>query len=379
MLFRYKLLLPWCLTLILGACHSTKTDPLMGTAANPLPVESYWLTESAGGVMLDPQTSGLTLWRNGRLVIIADGSAHESQVLRLIVLDAQQFQVEKKYPMVVAPEILQGCFAEYMSKRPDLEALVVDPDDDRVFYTVTEDASRYSLSPACAEKYRQTGSTEYPTLLVRLALDDVAEQVTVTHVRPLQYSAAMQVGNHPNDGIEGMSFGSGRTLYLGLEKDALFQPRIFSVELNSKFWNSVEFARVTDEQLLLPVFSDQIPHPINALTYVQQGDNGWLVAAARNDNELWLVDPEKKNSTRRIKLSFLAKTSDTKQQCAEFTAMNNYSIEGLAGGNGVLWLVNDPWKENYQKNIQCQADKNRYDAMAPLLSQIPIETLFTNP
>lgn len=376
MLFKSKKLLPLFMALLLVGCQATKSETQVKAQTSPLTVESYWLHESEGGVMLDPQTSGLTVWRDGRLVTIADGSAHESQVLRLIVLDPQQFQVEQKYPIVVSPGILQGCFAQYMSERPDLEALVVDPDDDRVFYTVTEDASRNNLSPECQDKYRDTGSTEYPTLLVRLELNDSAEQVIMTHVRPLQYTAAMQVGNHPNDGIEGMSFGAGRTLYLGLEKDALYQPRIFSVELNDDFWSSVEFAQVKDEKLQLPVFSDSVPHPINALTYYQQGDEGWLIAAARNDNELWLVDPEKQRATRRIKLSFLVQTRDTQQQCAPFEAMHNYSIEGVASGDGVLWLVNDPWKENYKKNIKCQANKPRFDAMAPLLSQIPLEQLF---
>ncbi|BDX08411.1 hypothetical protein MACH26_39320 [Planctobacterium marinum] len=340
-------------------------------------LRSYWLDDTQGGVLLDPQTSGLSVWRDELLVTIADGSAHSSQVLKLIVLDPKQNRVTHKYPIAVAPTVADSCFGEYMTERPDLEALVVDPHNDKVFYTVTEDASRYQLTQACAEQYKNSGATPYPTLLVRLELNADESAVTMTHVRPIQYTADMQVGNYPNDGIEGMTFGKGQTLYLALEKDAQYQARIFSVELKDSFWQSSDWAPVKDEQLLVPVFDEQVPHPINALTWYEDEQQAWIVAAARNDNELWLIDPDKRQETKRIKLAFLAETKSKDDACGNYEAMNNYSIEGVAAGSDVLWLVNDPWKQNYHKNIQCEANRARYEKMAPLMTKISWQNLLT--
>lgn len=363
-------------TLLLGlmACQSSSSSSVAAPTPlkTPLELQSYWLTEQNGEVMKDPQTSGLTLWRGQQLVTIADGSAHESQILRLIVLNAEQYQVQQKLPILVAPAVAQSCFGDYMQGSPDLEALVVDPEDDRVFYTVTEDASRDPLSEACAAQYAGSGSTPFPTLLVRLELNVDETAVTMTHVRPIQFTPEMQIGNFPNDGIEGITFGFGRTLYLALEKDAHYQARIFSVQLNDEFWRSLTFAPVKDEQLRVPAFNDKKPHPINALTWYADDDQAWLIAGARNDNELWFIDPGKKQATRRIKLAFSAETKTDTTDCSAFDLMNNYSIEGMAIAGDVLWLVNDPWKQNYHKNIQCEANRARYEKMAPLLSKIPV-------
>ena len=53
--------------------------------------------------------------------------------------------------------------------------------------------------------------------------------------------------------------------------------------------------------------------------------------------------------------------------------MDNASIEGLAVIGDTLWLVNDPWKVNYMKNLQCEANRARYEGMAPLLFNMPID------
>lgn len=342
-------------------------------SAQPLQLKSYWLNEASGEAMLDPQTSGLVAWRDGRLLTIADGSAHESQRLRLIQLDPEtRTIILPKYPMTLSDRVAAGCFAEYLSERPDLEALAVDPDDDSVFYTVTEDASRYELTPECQTRYADSGSTPYPTVLVRLKL--TGETVVMTHARPLRFSPAYNLANLPNDGIEGMTFGKNRTLYLGLEKDAAGNPRVFSIELTQHWWDSDEYADVHDPELKVPTFTSG-SHPINALTYAHGEKQDWLIAAARNDNQLWLMDPEAKQETRVIHLQFLAETGAETVQCAAFEPMNNYSMEGVAVAGDLLWLVNDPWKVNYLKNVRCPASQSNFEKMAPLLTSVPLSLL----
>ena len=56
--------------------------------------------------------------------------------------------------------------------------------------------------------------------------------------------------------------------------------------------------------------------------------------------------------------------------CPEFEFLDNASIEGVAVSDKQLYLVNDPWKRNYAKNIQCEAWREAYEAFAPQLYQI---------
>ena len=85
----------------------------------------------------------------------------------------------------MASRVRRSCFSQYLADEPDLEALVADPEQPNVFYTVTEDATRTgALSDRCQQRYEATGSTDYPTLLVRIEKHD-SGNATMTHVRPL--------------------------------------------------------------------------------------------------------------------------------------------------------------------------------------------------
>lgn len=336
-------------------------------------LNGMWITEADGSIMADPQTSGLIVY-NDQLVTISDGSALAEQRRKLHFIAPQTAVVEQKTPsMSMASRVRRSCFAQYLSDEPDFEAIVVDPDQPDVFIIVTEDATRSgAMTPRCQQRYEQTGSTDYPTLLVRAVLS--GERVTLTHVRPIQYKAEHNVGDFPNDGIEGMAFGPDRELFLGLEKDADGQPRIFSVTIDDAFWSSTDFAPVTDPKLLLPTF-ERGNHPINGMDYMALGDNhpGLIVAAARNDEQLWLVDLAKKEPTQIIDLVFYAPSLSDAEECEAFEKMDNASLEGVAVDGAAVWLVNDPWKRNYLKNIQCESNRERYEAMAPLLFKLQME------
>lgn len=273
--------------------------------------------------------------------------------------------------MKLSEDLASSCFAAYLSSNPDLEALVVDPDDDRVFYVATEDASTEILSEACQQQFVHTGSTQYPSLLIRLELQQ-DNSVTITHVWPIQFAADMQIGDFPNDGLEALTFGMVRTLYLGLKKDSHDQARIFSLKIDTGFWLRSDFAKVSEVKLRLPKF-DQGNHPINGMAYYQHQGAGYLIAAARNDESLWIIDLTAQKDTRILPLKFDAPIIPGDITCGKWERMDNASIEGVAVDGTTLWLINDPWKLVYAKNIQCELNRSKFDNMAPLIFSIPIQ------
>ena len=339
-------------------------------------VKGRWVTEQNGQIMRDPQSSGLIHWR-GQLLTLSDRSAHVSQRLRLRKIAQLSGRLQPgDMQMSLAEGLVSNCFAGYISANPDLEALAVDPDDDRVFYVATEDASSEILSEACQRKFANSGSTQFPSLLLRLVLQE-DKSVVVTHVRPIQFSPEMQIGNFPNDGLEALTFGKDRTLYLGLEKDSHKQARIFFLKMDAEFWQSSDFVQVRDAKLRLPKFAKG-NHPINGMAYYQHQGAGYLIAAARNDQALWIIDLAAQKETRILPLNFAAEITPGDTACGEWERMHNASIEGVAVDGTTLWLINDPWKLVYAKNIQCELNRSKFENMAPLIFSTPIQNAWFN-
>ncbi|MDM7861452.1 hypothetical protein QTP81_12695 [Alteromonas sp. ASW11-36] len=367
---------------LLTACSPAEqmTNEADGGSNNPLvELEGQWIVDINGAVMPDPQTSGL-VFHNNQLLTVSDASALPIQRRRIHAIDPVSMTITDVYgPMTLASRVRRSCFAQYLSDEPDYEALVVDPDDPNVFILVTEDATRSgAMSTRCQQRYENTGSTAYPTLLVKVVKSE--DNLRVTHVRPIQYPLEYAVGDFPNDGIEGMAFGPERTLYLGLEKDSRGQPRIFSVVIDAQFWQTTDFAAVTDPQLDVPSFTAG-NHPINGMDYLPLAGShpGLLIAAARNDEQLWFIDLAKQQPTQIIDLVFLAPSLSDDPQCKPFEKMDNASLEGVAVVGADVWLINDPWKRNYHKNIQCESNRQRYEAMAPLMFKLTLQPEWLRP
>jgi hypothetical protein len=342
-------------------------------ANDSLKAYGHWITKPSGQVMVDPQPSGLKYWRGG-LLTLSDRSAAVEHRLRLRQLSTAAQLVDDGLPMVLSTSLLNSCFAAYLGDNPDLEALAVDPQKDTVFYVVTEDASYSSpMSKACQLKYADTGSTDYPILLIRLEL--LADnQLTMTHVRPIQFQGTMQIGDFPNDGIEALAFGQDRQLYLGIEKDKNKQARLFSLTLNDTFWQSQEFAPVSELAAKLPLF-EHGNHPINGMDYYQTDQGAeFLLVAARNDESLWIVDLAAQKEAKIIAIDFYAEIATNSDGCEAYESMDNASIEGVAVVEQTLWLVNDPWKAVYLNNIQCPQNRENFQQFAPLLFSLPIQS-----
>lgn len=375
------LLLSVCISTVLGCASApVPSSKLTGTS---LVLSGQWLMDSNGQLINDPQPSGLTFWAD-QLVMIADASAAEAQVKRLHFINHTNAQREVLSPTYkIAESLEQTCFNQYLLSKPDLEALVKDPANPQGFITVTEDASVLGkLTEECADRFKNTHSTVYPTVLVRLHWDGA--QLLVTGVRAVQFPDNADIGNSPNDGIEGLSIVD-QTLYIALEKDKHFRARIFSTVVDDTFWLETGFVSVVDEKLMLPELNQPgqraVPHPINGMdTFVYQG-NTWLLAAARNDNQLWLIDLAKQRPTKIVDVTFMAPTQLINEPilagCPTYTKMNNASLEGVAVADGNVYLVNDPWKRNYWKNIQCESTRSAYaEHMNGLLFTTTVAELF---
>ncbi len=362
---------------ILGICSISMgcaKEPELTQVEQNLRVNGHWIMEQDGKVMLNPQTSGLVKWRGG-LLTLSDRSARPSQRLRLRTITKDDALLSgPDFPMLLSEKLKSNCFAAYITDNPDLEALTVDPDDDRVFYVITEDGSYAEpMSEFCQQKYLNSGSTSFPKLLVRLELQ--ADKIMlITHIRPIRFTVDMQIGDFPNDGIEALTFGQARTLYLGIEKDSSKNARIFSLQMHSEFWQSDEFADVKKNNLKLPVFESG-NHPINGMDYYQTSDGReFLLVAARNDEALWVVDLSGKKDTLILPIDFFAEIKHSTQGCEDYEAMDNASIEGVAVIDDKLWLINDPWKAVYLNNVKCVQNRTHYQMFAPLLFSLPIQT-----
>jgi hypothetical protein len=363
---------------ILFACSPNNPPVAVKKPDTAIAVYGTWITEPDGTVMIDPQPSGLANWRD-KLITLSDRSAIEAHRLRLRTITPETASMpDSGMKMHLADEVKSNCFSGYVSRNPDLESLVVDPDNDNILYMVTEDATYDGeLSEQCRNNYQNSGSTTFPFLLVRIAIQD-QETALITHIRPLQFSAEMQIGDTPNDGIEAMAFGRNRTLYLGLERDSHKHARIFSLPMTMDFWQSTDFARLQDAKLNLPAF-DKGNHPINGMDYYQTPQGGeYLIASARNDSKLWIIDLKGQKPTRILPLEFYAQLTSSTDNCQDWEKMDNASIEGVAVIGQTVWMVNDPWKEAYPKNILCLQNKTNYENYSPLLFNLPIQASWFN-
>lgn len=355
---------------------SVTEDAVVSQQSTPESLYGSWIVDLDGDVMLNPQTSGLK-FSDGFLYSISDASADQSQTLRLHQISMDNSQVLNKFgPTTFSDKVKASCFYDYLSTQPDYEGLVPISGDKGSWIFVTEDASRNKqLSESCQQAFNNTGSTFYPSLIVRATVN--GDDLQVTHVRPIQFPMSANVGDFPNDGIEGLTLTRDNKLLLGLEKDANGQARVFEIGLSNNFWDETGFVKVVDSKLLLPVF-EQGNHPINGMdvVYPSADSTGFLLAAARNDNEMWVVDLAAKKPTKRIRLNFYAPSqqgeAENAASCEPYHLMNNASIEGVSVVEDEIWLVNDPWTINYHKNALCKADESRYLKMAPLLFKLPI-------
>ncbi|MDX3773870.1 hypothetical protein QE250_07080 [Chromatiaceae bacterium AAb-1] len=338
------------------------------------PVAGKWITDQQHQTLNDPQSSGLT-FRHGELIHLSDNSAAPELRNKLLRINPHTAQLlAAPIELTVSPALKKSCFAELLHNNPDWESLDWDRKDDTSFVTVTEDSSKFSLNDECARRYADTYATDYPTLLVKIKTDKALTKAEIVAVRPVQFPQSASVGNFPNDGIEGLAFDDNNNLYLALEKNMANKPMIFKTPYTQNFWDTEDFVQVTDTELQLPAIDDE-NHPLNGMDFLPspiKGHPGYLVTAARNDDQLWIFDLSKQQQPFVQQLNFYAPTDDT-GNCPAYEQMVQTAIEGIAIDGDTVYMVNDPWKQHYPDNIQCPANAANFKKFAPLLFKVLVD------
>ena len=339
-----------------------------------------WLTDLQQQTLVDPQSSGVT-YRKGELVVVGDQSADETTRMKLFRINpATAAFITQPIQITVADALKTSCFYSYLTAKPDLEALTWDRIDDTTLITVTEDASGYQLSAECARKFTQSNSTIYPTLLLKIQVDSALTRAEIVAVRPVQFPLEAKVGNFPNDGVEGLAVDDHQNLYLALEQDIENKPKLFKTRLTQDFWLRDNFVKVIDANLRLPDL-DKNDHPINGIEFLPspiQGHPGYLVAVARNDDELWVFDLTNRIPPFVQKLSFYVSTDDT-GLCPAYDKLVQTALEAVTVADGMVYLINDPWKQHYADNIQCGTHADKFKRMSPLLFKMPVDPRWFTP
>jgi len=65
-----------------------------------------------------------------------------------------------------------------------------------------------------------------------------------------------------------------------------------------------------------------------SIHFPDEQSKGFLIAAARNDNQIWIIDISKEQATKILPMNFYAPPIDDK--CTSAYKMHNSSIEGVA-------------------------------------------------
>lgn len=366
--------------LLLAANTFLSVFAVQADIAPPLPtqhVAGSWLTDLQGHTLTDPQSSGYT-WRHGEIVHLGDNSAALEMRNKLLRVNPHSAQLlAAPVQITVAPEVLNGCFGELFASYPDFEALTWDRQDDSTLISVTEDSSFLTLSPECKARFGDTNSTDYPTLLVKIDTDKALSFARISAVRPVQFPASANVGNFPNDGIEGLAIDNAGNLYLALEQNAANAPMIFKTPYTATFWQQTDYVRVSDTGFVLPL-PDNKDHPINDLDYLPSpkvNHPGYLVAVARNDDQLWIIDISQQQPPFVQQMAYYAPTP-ADSNCPAYEFMVQTAMEGVTVHQDTLYLVNDAWKKHYPDNIRCPANAEHFNKFAPLQFKLLVNPLW---
>jgi hypothetical protein len=362
-------------------------------------VVGKWITDKNGKFLLNPQTSGLSFYGD-TLFSISDASADSQHIKKLHIIEQNTGHVDTSTEfgdIIIPQEIAQNsCFAEHLSARPDYEAVVALPyrqNQPQQWLLVTEDGSRNSkIKDECFIKYGNASNfTRYPALLVRISLLD--KQLVVSGVRALRFEANAGTNkrdliafnpdkSEENDGIEGLALTKDGRLLFGLEQDAKRQARVFEIAYSDElFFKLDEFLMLQDSRLGLYEVSAN-NNPINGMDIyypdsenVKEQNHGYLIAAARNRDQLWIIDLAKKQPIKVIDVAFYTPG----ERCeGKIHQMKRVAIEGVAIKGNTLYLVNDPWTQKYLENVGCSYDMEGYKANAALLFQLDMPKAWFN-
>lgn len=357
-----RMLLLWTRTLttvvvfgISGTSFSSDPD----AKALP-PVHGRWIFGFDGKPVLPRkferglQTSGL-VFRDGRLWSVGDQRSQFPGHIFLLGLKHDRLVAPPVRTALAKDSELSPNAKEYSTVRnPDLEGLAIHPLRRNAFLSVTEDKQSWIVEIVVTEPLSSPSQATI-TRLTKLAFPDG----TTPHQNDLNYRA------------EGITISrSTNRVYLAYErlKDGL--PRIFTLPLSEAVSGAV--ARPREVAFDFSTISRRKGKPnallnLNGLDVVTVGGRDKIVAVARDQERLFVLDPEEKTIDQIIDL-------DLRSPLGEKILWVSPEGVGIDAKSGRLWIVNDPdsIRGRYRLAKNKKASGN-FAAFAPLVFELRLE------
>ena len=358
----------WVLLALLRTAGVASDETLPTT----LEIRGRWILDTEGKPVAPEsfrrglQPSGL-VWRNGVLSSIGDQrSQFPGRLFRIDPTSARL--VGTPGPLTVTPAQIASSrhfagFAELPN--PDFEGITLHPGRSGTLFAVTEDKL-----PWIAELRSTEGRTGRPPH---------ALAVSVVNLTELRFPAGLTPWRgKTNFRIEGIAVSDDasddtRTVYLAYERAADDLPRILTTSL------AATRSGKTTRLEILPIDFASLPRRsdkkrallnINDIQFLRHEGAPYLIAVARDQERLLLIDLEARKVARRI---------DLELRDPRGRAVHWVSPEGLAFDekSDRLWIVNDPdsVRGNY-KLLGEESASGHFASYAPLLFETRLSTLF---
>ena len=317
------------------------------------------------------QTSGL-LYRDGELWSIGDQrSAFPGHLFRLNPNSARlrdaplKITIEEPSATPSGPAAPRHPDARELAiyratKNSDFEGVCADPKRPDRFVAITEDKT-----PWVAD------------LRVTPASSGRSPTVHVERLLPLQFPATLEAWrNDTNFRFEGCCLGANDTLYASFERASDNLPRLFAISMTESRRDGAAKPRE------VPIAFGDVPRRkdkprallnLNGLHWHEQQGRGLLLAVARDQERLLVLDPESGRVRRIIDLDL--RTPDGGR-------IHWVSPEGLTAdpSQDRLWIINDPdsVRGNYRARGAPKASGHFAD-YSPLLFALPLSKVLETP
>ncbi|MBI4582527.1 MAG: hypothetical protein HY717_00645 [Planctomycetes bacterium] len=325
--------------------------------AHPGPARGRWVLDGEGNpVKPRPferglQTSALVFYRDR---LWSAGDQRSEYPGRLLEIDPKTARLAG--PPIRLPcgeSVTPGPLVDAYRgiRNPDYEGLTVHPRKPDTLIAVTEDKQQLIIE-------------------IKLAFEGSSVQASIVQITGLEFPPGLAAfKDDPNYRIEGVAASlESPKLYLAWERAKDNRPRIFQISCEEAArGGAVKPAEVPMDFGAVPPRADK-PRALlnlNDLQALKVGGKELLLALARDQERMLLLDPEQGLVVRAVDLDF---------QDPGGEKILWVSPEGLAADPHTkrLWVINDPDSiaGNYRL-LKDQSAEGRFADMAPLLFELP--------
>jgi hypothetical protein len=237
----------------------------------------------------------------------------------------------------------------------DFEGLAPHPDDLNTFFAITEDKVPWVVEIRLTDKGKSLAAGIVQLSQIRLP----------GNPRPWR--------DDSNFRMEGLAVSDdARTLYLAFERADDDLPRIYSAPLSiARAGKPFQLQAVPVRFAALPPRGDKARARlnINDIQFIRRGKRPFLLAVARDQERLLVIDIQAGKVSRTIDLDF----RDPDGQAILWVSPEGLAFDAAADR---LWVINDPdsVRGNYRRRDQPEAT-GLYAEFAPLLFEMKLSEL----